>query len=115
MVAERVHVIYWVLKEIPNQKIASLQTLLDRFDHNDRLRDLRHASFVAVIKFSLLISEHMSNRVVSDVKQSPCWVVDETTNIAALRCPFHLPQPGQSEDYQLCAVLKPSNETSCLM
>jgi len=42
-------------------------------------------------------------------------MVDETTNIAAMCCPFHLPQPGQSKDFQLCAVLKPSNETGCLM
>jgi len=41
-------------------------------------------------------------------------MVDETTNIAAMYCPFQLPQPGQSKDFQLCAVLKPSNETGCL-
>jgi len=26
-----------------------------------------------------------------------------------------LPQPSQSEDFQLCAVLKPSHKTGCLM
>jgi len=36
------------------------------------------------------------------------------TGFAALRCPCHA-QPGQSEDFQLCAMLKPSNETGCLM
>jgi len=76
---------------------------MDRVGHNDRLRDLRHNSSVAVTEF-ILISEHLSNRSVSDVKQSPCWisVVDETTHIAAICCLFHLPQPGQSEDLTLC-------------
>jgi len=37
------------------------------------------------------------------------------TGFAALRCPFHLPQPDQSEDFQLCAFLKLSNGTGCLM
>jgi len=89
---------------------------MDRIGHNDRLCDLQHNSFVAVTEFILLISEHLCNRIVSDVKQSPCWtnMVDETTNIAAMCCPFHLPQPGLSKYFQLCAVLKPSNETGCL-
>jgi len=89
---------------------------MDRVGHNDRLCDLHHNSSVAVHKV-ILISEHLSNRIVSDVKQSQCWAntVDETTNIAAVCCPCHLPQPGQSEDFQLCAVLKPSNETDCLI
>ena len=91
--------------------------MVDRIGHNDRLCDLHHNSSVAVTEFILLISEHLSNRIVSDVKQSP-WLaskVDKTANIAAMCCPFHLLQPGQSKDFQLCAVLKPSNETSCLM
>jgi len=33
-------------------------------------------------------------------------MVDETTIIAAMYCPFQLPQPGQSKDFQLCAVTK---------
>ena len=89
---------------------------MDRIDHNDRLCDHHHNSPVAVTEFALLISEHLSDRVVSDVKQSPCWarVVDETTNIAPSRCPFHLPQPGQRKDFQLCTVLKPSKKNGCL-
>jgi len=68
MAAERVHLIYWVLKEeITNQKIASLQTLMDRVGHYDRLCDTHHNSSVAVTEF-ILISEHLSNRIVSDVK-----------------------------------------------
>jgi len=65
---------------------------MDRIGHNDRLCDLHHNSSVAAIEFILLISEHLSNRIVSDVKQSLCWagMVDETTNIAAMFCPFHL-------------------------
>jgi len=75
---------------------------------------------VAVTEFILLISEHLADRIVSDVKQSLCWASmvdddDEATNIAALRCPFHVPQQDQSENFQLCAVLKPSNETGCLI
>jgi len=67
-VAERVHLIYWGLKEeIANRKIAPLQTMVDRIDHYDRLRDLRHDSSVVVTKFMLLISEHFSNRIVSYV------------------------------------------------
>jgi len=42
-------------------------------------------------------------------------MVDETTNIAVMCCPLHLPQPGQSKDFQFCAVLKPSNETGYVM
>ena len=54
-VAERVHLIYWVMKEeIANQKIASLQTLVDRIGHNDRLRDLCHISSTAVTEFFCL-------------------------------------------------------------
>ena len=75
-VAERVHLIYWVMKEeIANRKIASLQTLVDSIGHNDRLRDLRHISSTAVIEFILLISEHLSNHIVSAVKESPCWLL----------------------------------------
>jgi len=84
-VAERLHLIYRVLKEqIANQKTASLQNLMDPIGHNDWLRDLHHNSSVAITEFILLISEHLSNRIVSDVKQSPCWasMVDETINIA---------------------------------
>ena len=73
-VAERVHLIYWVMKEeIANRKIASLQTLVDRIGRNDRLCDLRHISSTAVTEFILLISEHLSNHIVSAVKESPCW------------------------------------------
>jgi len=117
MVVECVHLIYWILKEIANRKIAFLQTLLDHPDHIDRLRELHHTTFVAVTEFILLISEHLSDRIVSDVKQSPCWVsvVDETTDMATFCCSFHFPQSDQSEDFQVCAVLKPSYETSCLM
>jgi len=90
---------------------------MNRIGHNDRLCNLHHKRSVPVTEFILLISEHLSNRIVSDVKQSPYWasMVDETTNIAAICCSFHLPQPGQSKDFQLCAVLKPSNETGCLV
>jgi len=42
-------------------------------------------------------------------------MVNETTIIAAMYCPFLLPQPGQSKDFQLCAVLKIRNKTGCLM
>ena len=87
-VAERVHLIYWVMKEeIANRKIVSLQTLVDRIGHNDRLRDLRHISSTAVTEFILLISEHLSNHIVSAVKESPCLatMVDETTDIATFQ------------------------------
>ena len=87
-VAERVHLIYWVLKEeVANRKVASLQTLVDRIGHNDRLHDLRHTSSTAVTEFILLISDHLTDRIVADVKQSLCWatMVDETTDIATLQ------------------------------
>jgi len=91
--------------------------MVHRVGHNDQLCNLHHSSSVAVTEFILLISEHLSNCIVSDVKQSLCWasMVDETTNIAATCCTFHLPQSGQTKDFQLCAVLKPSNETDCLL
>jgi len=90
---------------------------MDRIGHTDRLCDLHHKRSVAVTEFILLILEHLGNRIVSDVKQSPCCanMVIETTNIAAMCCSFHLPQPGHSKDFRLCAVLKRSNETGCLM
>jgi len=66
-VVERVHLICWVLKEeIANRKTASLQTLVDRIGHNDRLHNLHQTSSVAVTEFILLISEHFGNRIVSD-------------------------------------------------
>jgi len=91
--------------------------MVDHIGHNDRLCDLHHNRSVVVTELILLISEHLSDSIVSDVQQSPCWagVVDETTNIPAMCCPFHLPQLDQSKDFQLCAVLKPSTETGCLM
>jgi len=63
------------------------------------------------------IFKNLLVQIVSDVKQSTCWasMVDGTTNIAALCCPFHLSQVGQSEDFQFCVVLKTSNKTSCFM
>ena len=87
-VAERVNLIYWVLKEeFANRKVASLQTPVNRIGNNDRLRDLRHTSSTSVSGFILFISEHISDRIVSAVKQSPCWatMVDETTDITTLQ------------------------------
>ena len=77
-------------EEIANRKIASLQTLVDRIGHNDRLRDLRHISSTAVTEFILLISKHLSNHIVSAVKKSTCWatictMVDEITGIATFQ------------------------------
>ena len=90
---------------------------MDHIGHNGQLCDLQYNSYVAVIKFILLILEHLRNRIVSDVEQSLCWasMADKTTNIAAMCCPSHLPQPGQNKDFQICAMLKPCNETCCLM
>ena len=82
------HLIYWVIKEeIANRKIASFQTLVDRISHKDLPRDLRHISSTAVIEFILLISEHLSNHIVSAVKKTPCWatMVDEFTDIATFQ------------------------------
>ena len=87
-VAERVHLIYWVMKEeIANRRIVSLQILVDHIGRNDRLRDLRHTCLTAVTEFILFISEHLSNHIVSPVKKSPCWatMVDETTDIVTFR------------------------------
>ena len=82
-IAEREHFIYWVIKE----KIAKIASLVDRIGHNERLCDLRHISSTAITEFILLISEHLSNHIVSAVKKSPCWatMVDETTNIATFQ------------------------------
>ena len=85
---ERVHLIHWVQKEeIANRKVASLQTLVDRIGHNERLRDLRHTSSTATTEFILLISDYLSDRIVSNIKKSVCWasIIDETTDIATLQ------------------------------
>ena len=51
-VAERVHLIYWVMKEeIANRKVSSLQSLIDLIGHNDRLRDMHKTSSTAVSEF----------------------------------------------------------------
>jgi len=56
-VAERVHLIYWVLKTKNSEsKNSFLTTLVDPIGHDDRLRDLRHTSSVPVTEFILLIS-----------------------------------------------------------
>ena len=70
-----------------NRKVASLQTLVNRIGSNDRLRDLRHTSSTAVSEFILLISDHLSDCVVSAVKQSPRWstLVDDITDITTLQ------------------------------
>ena len=56
-------------------------------DYKDLLCDLRHISSPAVTEFTVLISEHFNDRIVSGVKQSPFWatMVDETTDISILR------------------------------
>jgi len=105
-VAERIHPLYWVLKEeIANRKIASLQTLMDRIRHNDRFCDLDHDSSGAVTQFILLTLEHLSNRIVSDVKQSPASVVEETTkyccNVLSIPLPTTWPERRFST---LCGV-----------
>ena len=63
-----------------------MQTLVNRIGHNNRLRDLRHTSSTAVTEFILLISDHLSNCIVSEVKQSPCLatMVDDTTDVTTL-------------------------------
>ena len=60
---------------------------MNRIGHNDRLRDLCHTSSTAVTEFILLISDHLCDRIVSEVKQSPCWatMVDDTTDITTLQ------------------------------
>ena len=39
----------------------------------------------------------------------------ELPNFTALHCPFHMPQSGHNKNFFLCAMLKSSNETRCLM
>ena len=83
----RGHLINWLMKEdIANRIVALLQTLVDCICHNERLRDLQHTSSTAVTEFILLISEHFTDRIVSDVKQNSKKeaMVDETTDIATL-------------------------------
>ena len=52
------------------------------FGHNDRLHDLRHTSSTAVTEFILLISDHLSDRIVSEIKLNPCCaiIVDDPTD-----------------------------------
>ena len=51
------------------------------------LSNLRHISSTEVTEFILLISEHLSNHIVSAVKKSPSWatMVDETIDIATFQ------------------------------
>ena len=62
-------------------------TLVVETGLNDCPHDQRHTSSNAVTVFILLISNHLSNCNVSEVKQSPCLatMVDGTTDITTLQ------------------------------
>ena len=60
---------------------------MNHISHNDCLHDLCHTSLIVVTELILLISNHLSNCIVSEIKQSPCLatMVDDTTDIIALQ------------------------------
>ena len=87
-VADRVHLIYWILKEeIANRKVESLQALVDRIGNNPRLCDFRHTSSTSVSEFIFFISNYLRDEILADVRKSACWssMVDESTDIACLQ------------------------------
>jgi len=97
---------------------------MDCIGHNDRLCELHHNSSGAVTEFILLTLEYLSNRIVPDVKQSPCWasMVVETTeyccNVLSISLATTWPEQRFStlcsvktkKRNQLCPL--PKNETS---
>ena len=72
-------------EEIANRKVHSLQNLINRIGENDQLSDFRHTSSTSVSEFIVFISDYITNKIVSDVRESVCWssLVDESTDIAA--------------------------------
>ena len=84
-VSERVFQVYWLMKEqIANRKLPSLQALTDKIGKNDLLRDFRHTSSSAVSEFILLISDHITSKILHDVTAAGMFAVmcDESTDIA---------------------------------
>ena len=68
-VAKYVHLVYWIKRGIANRKFASLQTLVSLIRHNDGLCDLRHTSSTTVTEFILVISDYLSDRIVSEINK----------------------------------------------
>jgi len=72
-----------------------------KFGPNDRLRYLHHNGSVAVTEFILFISEHLSNRIVSDRSRAHAGLVCSTRQPTLLHCAVHstcnsLPERGCS-------------------
>ena len=87
-VAQRVQLIYWVLKEeIALRKVVSLQSLFNKIGLNYRLSDFQHTSSTSVSEFVALISQHLTDKIVYSLKKAGFWasMVDETTDIATLQ------------------------------
>ena len=70
-------------EEIVNIKVPFLQRLIDRIGQNARLKDFHHTSSKAVREFIILISDYLTDTIVSEIKESAYWltVVDETTDV----------------------------------
>ena len=87
-IAQRIQVIYWVLKEeIALRKVASLQSLVNKIGLNDRLSDFQHTSSKSVSEFVAMISQHLTDQTINSLKKAAFWasMVDETTDIATLQ------------------------------
>ena len=64
-VSERIQQIYWLMKEqIAHRKLPSLQALFDKIGRNDLLYDFRHTSSSSVSEFILLISDHITGKIL---------------------------------------------------
>ena len=70
-VAQRVQLIYWILKEeIVLRKVVSLQSLFNKIGLNYRLSDFQHTSSTSVSEFVALISQHLTDKIVHSLKRA---------------------------------------------
>lgn len=71
-------------EEIPNRKLPQLQNLIDRVGMNDSLTYFRHTSSYSTTEFILLISDYLTDTILSDISHDTVWssMVDESTDIS---------------------------------
>ena len=87
-VAQRIQLIYWVLKEeIALRKVVSLLSLFNKIGLNYRLSDFQHTSSMSVSEFVTLISQHLTDKILHSLKKAGFWasMEDKTTDIATLQ------------------------------
>ena len=60
-------------EEIPNRKLPQLQNLIDRVGMNDSLTYFRHTSSYSTTEFILLISDYLTDTILSDISLDTVW------------------------------------------